>query len=654
MLAGRRPATQRRAARAPGHAQVQHRVQAVGQRVARADQMPLRRTGRRCRALFLGRQPGGELRAVCRTGAEQSHLQAGAGLVATGRRGAAPGGPLRGQRMQHRVGQRAVGLAGLLAQCSLLHRLQGLHQAPLVGIGQVAAVLPAGQQLAGQRQRAVVGVALGRGQRQQALAVHHRRQLRRHVRACTLQHQPRQAGAEALDIGLGQRQALVGGSLQLLQRGQRAQALRVQPGHQRLHQRRLLGQRRAAQHQRIGRVQPGPIRRAQAQALGLIDDDQPGRPMPQVSGIAGQCIGRQDAHRRRLRPQRLALVQATADRLHRRLAGGRRRKTLPGAQPGGHIVCRTDQGHPLHAHMALQQRGGGQGGDALAQAALVGQQGPAGHRREQRALGLEGRQRRAQHIHQRRAGRPGRVGRLQQGQAAARIAVGGQVRPDGRVHVQPVPGLLRQAQQQRQRSVLAGGQVLLRIHQRGGGRAQGRRAGPARLPGDALRAAGQPAQRAVVGRVGRGGRVRGCGSRLGGGLGFGRRCARGCSGRCGGRCGHLSRARSDSHRQRDGLGQQGQHLLGQRRRVIDGRGRQRRCPAALACWLGSLRGGLGGGRAGLAAGGRGGRHRGVGVGGAWPGRPGAQSEGVRWACCGRPGRGMRAAALPTPRGPGRP
>jgi hypothetical protein len=70
----------------------------------------------------------------------------------------------------------------------LLHRPQRHGQAPLVGVAAPAAGLPAGQQAPQHGRMLVMHLALARGERQQALAVHHRRQLVGHVGAQPLQH----------------------------------------------------------------------------------------------------------------------------------------------------------------------------------------------------------------------------------------------------------------------------------------------------------------------------------------------------------------------------------------------------------------------------------------------------------------------------------
>ena len=227
---------------------------------------------------------------------------------------------------------------------------------------------------------------------QQALGVHQRRQLLGHVGTQALQHQPRQLGGQALEVGVVQALAGIAGGLQFMQRGQRAQALVVEPADDGLHQGRLFGQRGAAQHQRLGRDQLAPVGVAQAQTLRLVDDDQVGRPLRQVRGVAVQRLGRQNAHPRGAGPQRLALVQATGHQL-RRLAIGRAGKTQPGPAPGRALVGRAQHQHPLHAEVALPQAGGGDGLHALAQATFVGDQRPARDHREQRALGLKQRQR---------------------------------------------------------------------------------------------------------------------------------------------------------------------------------------------------------------------------------------------------------------------
>ncbi len=168
-------------------------------------------------------------------------------------------------------------------------------------------------------------------------------------------------------------------------------------------------------------LQRGPVGGMQVQLLRLVDDDQIGRPVRQVGGVALQRVGRQDAHAGRRRPLRLALVVAAVDHLGVCIRGAGDQgvahrhagKALPGALPGGPLGRRAQHQHALHAEVAAPQLGGGDRLHTLAQATLVGDQGAAGHHRKQRTLGLEQRQRCAQQLLQRRAGRAMGIGRFQ-------------------------------------------------------------------------------------------------------------------------------------------------------------------------------------------------------------------------------------------------
>jgi hypothetical protein len=307
------------------------------------------------------------------------------------------------------LGQRAVAAARLGAVAGFTHRLHRAAQFPLLGVGQVARAAPAGQHGPRAGGRAVVHGALQRGQRQHALADHARGQLGLHLGAAAAQHQCLK--------GLFQRLAV----LARTQARQRAFAVAVQVVHQRLGECRVAVQRRAAQHQREGRVDAVPAR----QACRFVDHHQPG--LPGVDGVG-------------VRAARFVADDAPFGRSAAQETSGL-------ALPAQALVGAAVHQHPLDAGMAVQQHGGGQCLHRLAEPALVGQQGAAGAGGEERAFGLERRERRTKQVAQRGAGRAVGVGLLQREQAPPCITPARQLLPGGRVDLERVPGQCGFAQQ---------------------------------------------------------------------------------------------------------------------------------------------------------------------------------------------------------------